>query len=138
MTSALPRGVPLGTCAAINADRISVESRAAIAAAQSGPGVYVSPITAWEIATLAVRRRLILDTTPEQWFARLLALPGMRLAPMAPALLMASTGLPGDPPRDPADRIIAATARALDLTLITRDGELLPYGLAGHPHVLAC
>ena len=46
----------LDTCAAIwlvNGDPISVESRAAITAAQTAnAGVHVSPMTAWEIATL--------------------------------------------------------------------------------------
>jgi PIN domain nuclease of toxin-antitoxin system len=40
--------------------------------------------------------------------------------------------LPGNPPRDPVDRIIAATARAYDLAIVTRDSELIPYGRAGH------
>jgi PIN domain nuclease of toxin-antitoxin system len=41
-------------------------------------------------------------------------------------------------PRDPADRIIAATARTFGYTVITRDGELVPYGAAGHLDVTAC
>jgi PIN domain nuclease of toxin-antitoxin system len=42
------------------------------------------------------------------------------------------------PPRDPADRIIAATARAFDMTLVTRDRPLLDYADAGHLKALAC
>jgi PIN domain nuclease of toxin-antitoxin system len=133
--------VLLDTCAAIwlvNADRMSAASRAAIADAQVGPGVFVSPISAWEIGTLVARNRLVLASSPEIWFARLLALPGIRLAPMSPDILIASTALPGAPPRDPADRIIAATARACDWVVVTRDGELIPYGRAGHLLTLAC
>ena len=58
----MARAVLLDTCAAIwlmNGDPISAESRAAIAAAQTeNLGIYVSPVTAWEIATLAVKDRL--------------------------------------------------------------------------------
>jgi PIN domain nuclease of toxin-antitoxin system len=68
----------------------------------------------------------------------LLALPGLRLAPMPPELLIASAFLPGSSPHDPADRMIAADARAYGLTVVTRDGDLIPYGDAGHVAILAC
>lgn len=141
LTDAAPRAVLLDTCAAIwlvNADRMSDESRSAIANAQAGPGVFVSPISAWEIGTLVARNSLVLAASPEVWFARLLALPGMRLAPMSPEILIASTALPGTPPRDPPDRIIAATARAHDWPVVTRDGELIAYGRAGYLLTIAC
>jgi PIN domain nuclease of toxin-antitoxin system len=132
----------LDTCAAIwlmNGDKMSPESLAAIKAAQSrNLGVHVSPITAWEIAILVVRNKLQLTLSPEAWFATLIALPGVRLADMGPDLLIASATLPGTPPKDPADRIIAATARAFRHVLITRDGELITYGNAGHIEVVAC
>jgi len=100
--------------------------------------VFVSPVSAWEIGTLVARSCLVLASSPDAWFARLLALPGIRLAPMPPEILIASTTLPGTPPRDPADRIIAATARAYDWAVVTRDGELIPYGRAGHLLTIAC
>jgi PIN domain nuclease of toxin-antitoxin system len=101
-------------------------------------GVHVSPISASEIATLVARNRLQLASSPATWFDRLVALPGMRLAAMPPELLMASAFLPGTPPRDPADRIIAATARAYDQTIVTRDGELTLYAHAGHIVTIGC
>jgi PIN domain nuclease of toxin-antitoxin system len=55
-----------------------------------------------------------------------------------PGLLIASAFLPGRRPRDPADRIIAATARAHDLAIVTRDSELIPNGEAGHVVTIAC
>jgi PIN domain nuclease of toxin-antitoxin system len=66
------------------------------------------------------------------------ALPGMRLAPMPPEVLIDSAFLPGTPPRDPADRILAATARAASHILVTRDSELIPYAQQGHLRVLVC
>lgn len=53
-------------------------------------------------------------------------------------LLIAASFLPGKPPRDPVDRIIAATARDYGATLITRDRALLDYGENGHIRVVAC
>jgi len=132
----------LDTCAAIwlmEGAKLSQAARDAIEAAlATGAGVHVSPITAWEIATLAARGRLRMTITPEVWFASLLALPGIRLAPMPPSVLIASATLPGTPPRDPADRIIAATSREYGFVVVTRDGELVPYGEAGHIEVVAC
>jgi PIN domain nuclease of toxin-antitoxin system len=132
----------LDTCAAIwlvNGDPMTAQSRAAIAAAQaSGAGVHVSPISAWEIAPLVASNRLQLASSPATWFGRLVALPGMRLAAMPPELLMGSAFLPGTPPRDPADRIIAATARSYDQTIVTRDAELTLYAQAGHIVTIGC
>jgi PIN domain nuclease of toxin-antitoxin system len=78
--------------------RISEHARHAIEGALAArSGVHVSPISAWEIATL-----------------------------------------PGTPPRDPADRIIAATSRTYGFVVITRDGELIPYGEARHIEAVCC
>jgi len=99
---------------------------------------FISPITAWEIGMLASRGRLQMLIKPERWFANLFEVPGVRLADMPPDILIASSYLPGDAPRDPADRIIVATARDLGATLITRDRVLLDYGERGHVSVLEC
>jgi len=105
---------------------------------RQGVRTFVSPITAWEIGLLISRERLRLIITPENWFGRILDLPGMALAELSPKVLIASSFLPGKAPRDPADRIIAATARDLGATLITRDSHLLGYGKQGHVNVVAC
>ncbi len=134
--------VLLDTCAMIwlmDAAPMSARSLDAIRAAQRArSGVFVSPISSLELATLARENRIQLHRPPDIWFDTLLKLPGVRLAPMPPAVLIASAGLPGQPPADPADRIIAATARAQGHVIITRDGELVPYGQAGHVAVIAC
>ena len=75
---------------------------------------------------------------PGIWFDRLCGLPGVALAEMPPAVLIASCALPGAPPADPVDRILAATARAFGHTLVTRDRRLLDYGGEGHVRVMGC
>lgn len=99
---------------------------------------YISPVSAWEIGMLTAKGRLQLLIRPERWFANLFEVPGVRLADRSPDLLIASSCLPGKPPRDPTDRIIAATARELGATLITRDRALLSYGAQGHMSVVEC
>jgi len=111
----------------------------AIDAAYRADGtIFVSAITAWEIGLLVARNRLGLSVRPERWFQQLLTIPGVRLADLSPDILIASSFLPGDPPRDPADRIILATARELGATLITRDRLLLRYSEAGQVSAIEC
>jgi len=130
------------TCAAIWIYDQAELSKTALdllaAAHQGGVPSYVSPITAWEVGLLSSRGRLQLRMAPERWFAKLFEIPGVHVAPMPPELLVASSFLPGKPPRDPADRIIAATARDLGATLMTRDRVLLDYGKQGHVSVVGC
>jgi PIN domain nuclease of toxin-antitoxin system len=132
----------LDTCACIwlmQGEPLAPASRAALSAAQKArAGIYVSPITAWEIGTLVRKNRIQLNRPPDVGFRALIDLPGVRLAAMGPEILVASALLPGPAPRDPADRIIAATARALGYTVMTRDGELVPYGAAGYLNVIDC
>jgi PIN domain nuclease of toxin-antitoxin system len=130
------------TCAAIwiaEGEKLAPAALQALDQAHAaGVPSYVSAITAWEIGLLAARGRLQMLITPQRWFARLLEVPNVRLAGLSPDILIASSYLPGTPPRDPADRIIAATARDLGATLVTRDGALLDYGIQGHVNVLVC
>ena len=108
------------------------------AAYNAGQVTYISPISAWEVGLLASRGRIQLLITPQRWFARLFESQGVQLAEMSADVLIASSFLPGKPPSDPADRIIAATARDLGATLITRDRALLAYGKQGHLSVTGC
>ena len=130
------------TCAAIWIYEKARLAQAALDAMErahlDGVPSYISPITAWEVGMLTSRGRLQLLIRPERWFANLFEVPGVRLADMSPDLLISSCFLPGKPPKDPTDRIIAATARELGATLITRDRALLDYGAQGHVNVVAC
>ncbi|HEX4196929.1 MAG TPA: type II toxin-antitoxin system VapC family toxin [Caulobacteraceae bacterium] len=131
----------LDTCALIwlvDEGRIAAAAEAALEAAQDQPGgVVVSPISAWEIGRLAARGRIRLGLEPRDWFQRALD-AGLVLAPMPPELLIAASFLPENALRDPADRIMAATARAFRYRLMTRDRPLLDFGAAGHLEAIAC
>ena len=131
----------LDTCAAIWLQAGSAfrpEGEAALQEAQRiGTQVLVSPITAWEIGLLVSKGRLVLSLPPLTWFDQLLEL-GVDLAPLTPDILIASSQLPGPPLRDPADRIVAATARAMRYRLITRDRPLLDFAASGQVEAIAC
>jgi PIN domain nuclease of toxin-antitoxin system len=132
----------LDTCAAIwlaEAETIAREATKILEEAyDAGTAVYVSPITAWEIGLLNSRGRLTILIKPQLWFQRLFDVLKFRLADMPPQVLIASSFLPGEPPRDPADRIIAATAREYGYMLMTRDRALLAYAEQGHIQAIIC
>jgi len=135
------RPILLDTCAAIwisQGDDLSAPADNALIEADSTPGaILVSPITAWEIGILVARRRIALSRDPTAWFHALIG-AGIELAPMPPEILVASSFLPDSALRDPADRILAATARAMNYRLMTRDGPLLDYAAAGHLAAIRC
>jgi PIN domain nuclease of toxin-antitoxin system len=117
--------------------RLSLPARQRIEEAAQRNAAWVSAITPWEIGMLVAKDRLALTQDAQEWMEQVLALPGLRLAPLEPAIAVASSRLPGDPHGDPADRIIVATARHHGATLITADDKLLAYGTAGHVKVLS-
>jgi PIN domain nuclease of toxin-antitoxin system len=132
----------LDTCAVIWIDSgepiAQSASEALNAAYAAGLDKYVSAITAWEVGMLVTRGRLRFRIRPQIWFEQLLAVPGMALAELSPNILIGSSFLPGNPPRDPSDRIMAATAREFGYRLVTRDRALLDYATDGHIQAVAC
>lgn len=129
----------LDTCAAIFAAEGELKQSALDALesqAATGQALLLSPITGWEIGLLSSRGRLLLQLHPRQYLRRLTSLPGVQLAPLTPEILLESSFLPGAAPRDPAGRIIIATARELGLQVMTRDAALLVYASEGHLCVL--
>ena len=107
------------------------------AARSDGAAIMVSPITAWEIGMLVARGRLALSMAPSQWFDALVD-SGLELSVLSPEILISSSFLPDGLGGDPADRILAATARACSYRLMTRDRALLRYAELGHLNVIPC
>lgn len=131
----------LDTCALLwisNKNPISGAASAALAQAQDEiNGLTVSPISSWELGQLVARGRLALPMDPLAWFQAALDI-GILLAPMPHSVLVGSSFLPSQRIRDPADRIIAATARAFGYRLMTRDRPLLDFAAEGHLQAIAC
>lgn len=113
-----------------------------VARAMLGPGVLVSPVVAWEAGLLASspKRSPLLDFGGDAmlWYRKLLADPQVSECALDGAIALASTMLPGEFHRDPADRFLVATARALDCALMTRDRKILAYADQGHVKAIPC
>lgn len=130
----------LDTCAVIwAATDAPIDSAAidAINAAQANGRVGVSPITAWELGLLAAKGRLPAAAKPMSLLNDITQ-AGVSLEPLTPSILIDSSFLPGDFHTDPTDRIIVATARALELTIVTRDRAILDYARQGYVLALPC
>ncbi len=115
---------------------------AAIRHAAGGSGVFVSPVSAWELGLLSRPRGMRVPFTfrpdPQTWFDRVMKGPGIRLAALTPAIAIAASLLPGELHGDPADRLMIATARHMGLPIVTRDARIMAYGEAGHVGVVEC
>jgi PIN domain nuclease of toxin-antitoxin system len=103
-----------------------------------GEKVFVSPITGWEIGMAADKGRFKSSHTPQRWLSLLLDRREIELAQLPPQVLLESSFLPGKLNRDPADRIIAATAREYGFTVMTRDRVLLDYAAQGYLSAMEC
>lgn len=103
--------------------------------ARRSDGLIVSAVSVWEIGMHAARGRIQLTLPLRDWVNAALGAPGIRLAPLDAAIAAESTLLPGEPRGDPADRFLIATARSLDVTLATRDAQILEYAKQGFVRV---
>jgi PIN domain nuclease of toxin-antitoxin system len=131
----------LDTCVVIFTSQqieITPAADAAINSSAKTGRTYVSPITAWELGMSMARGRLTSPLPALEFFNRYLERGGCHLCGLTPEMLVHASYLPGLFHRDPADRILVATARALDLVLVTRDRAILAYGAEGHVKTLAC
>jgi len=86
--------------------------------------LWLSPISTYEALTLHSKGRFEIDENLTEWLAR--ATAGTREAPLTHEIALVARQLPLH--QDPADRILAATAEVLDLTLVTADERLLGLG----------
>jgi PIN domain nuclease of toxin-antitoxin system len=90
-------------------------------------GLAVSAISCWEVSMLVERGRLELAKDLDEWLELALHPSGVSLIPISPEIAMASTRLPGKFHRDPADQIIVATSRVLNVPLATCDEKIRAY-----------
>ena len=102
-------------------------TRRQVQAAFAEDRLWVSAISAWEVALLVQRGRLVLRLPVREWVARSEALSGLHFLPIDTAIGLRAVELPDLHP-DPADRIIVASAELLGAVLFTRDARLRAYG----------
>jgi PIN domain nuclease of toxin-antitoxin system len=107
---------------------LSRRQRRVLDGASSDAPLLVSDISLWEIAQLHQRERIRLDMPLREWLERATAAPLVLRCSITPAVAAETGALPYGFPRDPADRIIAATARVHGASLMTHDSSIIDSG----------
>ncbi|ELX11186.1 PIN domain-containing protein [Janthinobacterium sp. HH01] len=110
--------------------RLSPTATAAIAQEVQGGKIGISAFSFWEIALLVEHNRLRLPLDLASWVAAVEAIDRMRFIPVDNEIAVTSVRLPPGLHKDPADRIIVATAMLLDIPIVTADRKIHAY-----PHV---
>lgn len=108
----------------IEPGKLSSKAKVAIESArENGEGMAISDITLLELATMARKGRLQLNMTFESFLQEIEA--RFTILPITGRACVRTTTLPAGYPKDPADRVIGATALVEGLTLLTADKEIL-------------
>ncbi len=108
-------------------ERKRLSGRVSRALANPANELWLSPISTWEILGLCRKGRLKLRPYAEAWIAASQAQLPFKEAPLTHEVALATESIVLSH-HDPADRFLAATARAYDLTLVTSDENLLNGG----------
>jgi PIN domain nuclease of toxin-antitoxin system len=108
----------------VEPERLSRSAASAIRRARRNQGISVAAISLWELARLFWQGQVQGRGGVEASVRALLDESGAEVKPITPEIAALAWQFPEDFPHDPADRLIAATARAEGMTLITRDERI--------------
>jgi PIN domain nuclease of toxin-antitoxin system len=105
-------------------EKLSRAAARIIASEAKAGALAISDISLWELAALIEGGRIHVEGTSERFLGRIAERPDLTVLPISSEIAVQAARFPRDFPGDPADRIIAATARTLPATLVTRDRRL--------------
>ena len=110
--------------------QLSKKAKATIERAQAHDDLWLSYISIWEVAKKVEKKQLVLDRPIDQWLDTATTVRGLHLWELTRSILVDACQLPPPFHGDPADQMIAATARHYGATVITKDQKIRDY-----PHV---
>ena len=113
-----------------NPELLSKRAKKVTDTAINAKEIFISSISAWEIALLVEKGRLKLTLDVTDWISKSERLPFFRFIPVDNSIVIKAVNLPQPLHNDPADRIIIATAKAIGAHIVTKDEKILKY-----PHV---
>jgi PIN domain nuclease of toxin-antitoxin system len=105
-------------------DRTRLRPRVLKALESSANELWLSPISVWEVTILVEKGRVVLNVGVEEWIGETLKAGPFKEAPLTMEVALATRGI-GLSHRDPADTLLAATAKVFGLTLVTSDVRLI-------------
>jgi len=105
--------------------RLSPAQQEVVASVRPDKPLLISDISLWEVATLHSLGRIRLALPLREWLDKATAPPLVQRQGVSPAIATEVAALPDSFHRDPADRILVATARVLGATLLTQDRRIV-------------
>ena len=122
--------VLLDTCAllwlGIGSDSLSQSARLTIEETET---VFVSPVSLWEISNKYRQGKLKLSLSPREWFARVCEKYRLTILPISNEAMFLA-GEMEEYHRDPADRMIIASAKLANIAVVTADRNFPLYGIS--------
>ena len=115
-----------------NPERLDKAARTRIKQEARAGRLWVSVMSVWEIGMLVAKDRIRLSMPVDEWVRQARATPGLQMLGVIPEIALESTRLPESPHGDPVDRLLIASARQHNLTLVTADEKILAYAKHGH------
>ncbi len=112
---------------------LKTQDRDLLEAAARKQTLHLSAMSLWETAQKEASGKLRVST--EELMEQSFSPNSIHVLELSTSILIAANRLPGTIHGDPVDRILVATGRQLDLTLVTHDTELLRYAKQGHLRV---
>ncbi len=103
-------------------------SESALSMIENAQVLYVSAVTAWEIAIKTSKGKIQLPLSPREWFNAVVKLYDIDVLKLTADEMLKSAELPWLH-KDPADRFIIATALKNDFTVVTADSNFGKYGV---------
>ena len=110
-----------------NPELLSKTAKNAVDSAMEQKEIFISSISAWEVALLVAKKRLYLTLEVTDWIAKSERLPFLQFLPVDNYVAVKSVNLPQPLHSDPADRIIIATAITIGAPVVTKDEKVLNY-----------
>lgn len=107
--------------------RIGRGTRRQIERVAASGGLVVSVVSMFELAALSAAGRLQLVPSTDVWIRRSVEVGRLQVAEVTAAIATEAGSIPPAALPDPMDRLLVATARGLDVPMVTRDARILDY-----------
>ena len=113
-------------------EELSKTTKQKITLAQNAGQLFICSISLWEIAMLNLKKRINIYEPVQDFLRSIAEIKGLNIVEISPEIAAESILLMDNFHGDPADRIIAASAKIKGATLLTRDKKILNWAKSGH------